>query len=96
MKNILLGVLLLIMVGINISFAQPETTQKIATLFVSTLTCPICPITVKKSLEKVPGVIQVKIDFESKTAIVTYNPQKVEIKQLLEATTNAGFPAQIK
>ncbi|MFX8039922.1 cation transporter, partial [Acinetobacter baumannii] len=36
---------------------------KAVTLAVQNMTCEMCPITIKKSLEKVPGVSEVKVDF---------------------------------
>jgi len=47
--------------------AAPKT----VTLDVKNMTCEVCPITAKKSLEKVAGVSAVKVDFGKKTAIVT-------------------------
>jgi hypothetical protein len=32
------------------------------------MTCAVCPITVKKALERVPGVTDAKVDFDKKTA----------------------------
>lgn len=46
--------------------AAPKT----VTLDVQNMTCELCPITVKKSLQKVPGVSAVKVDFGRKTATV--------------------------
>lgn len=71
--------------------APPET----VTLDVQNMTCPVCPITVKKSLEKVSGVSEVRIEFDQKTAIVTYDPEKVQPEALTEATTNAGYPSTV-
>jgi mercuric ion binding protein len=34
------------------------------TLDVKNMTCALCPITVRKALEKVPGVSDAKVDFE--------------------------------
>lgn len=95
MKNFLLLALALVIGWANASFAQQETAQKTVTLSIPTMTCPVCPITVKKSLEKISGVSKVNVDFETKTAIVTFDPQKVEIKALTKATTDAGFPSQV-
>ena len=71
-------------------------TQKSAVLSVPGMTCPTCPITVKKSLEKVPGVSAVKIDFDNKTAIVTYDADKAKPDALTTATTNAGYPSALQ
>lgn len=68
---------------------SPQTTV----LDVQNMTCPLCPITVKKSLVAVPGVADVKIDLDKKTATVRFDPDKADIPALIKATTNAGFPA---
>lgn len=72
--------------------AAPKT----VTLDVKNMTCPVCPITVKKSLEKVAGVTAVKVDFARKTALVTYDPDKTKPEALTRATANAGFPSAIE
>jgi mercuric ion binding protein len=72
--------------------APPQT----VTLAVQNMTCGLCPITVKKSLEKVPGVSNVKVDFEQKTATVAYDPDKAQPEALTEATANAGYPSTVQ
>lgn len=72
--------------------AAPKT----VTLDVTNMTCELCPITVKKSLEKVSGVSAVKVDFDKKTATVTYDPDKAQPEVLTEATTNAGYPSTVQ
>lgn len=70
-------------------------TSKTVTLDVKNMTCEVCPITVKKSLEKVSGVSAAKIDFDKKTATVTFDPDKVQPEALTQATTNAGYPSTV-
>ena len=53
--------------------ATPQT----AVLDVQNMNCNLCPVTVKKSLELVPGVSQARIDFGKKTATVTFDATKV-------------------
>jgi mercuric ion binding protein len=72
--------------------ASPKT----VTLDVKNMTCAICPITVKKSLEKVSGVSAVNVDFAKKTAVVTYDPDKTGPEVLTRATTEAGFPSTVR
>ena len=72
--------------------APPQT----VTLDVKNMTCELCPITVKKSLEKVAGVGAVKIDFTKKTATVTFDPDKAQPEALTLATTNAGYPSTVQ
>ena len=69
---------------------------KTVTLDVQNMTCKLCPITVKKSLEKVSGVSAVKVDLDKKTATVTYDPDKTQPEALTNATTNAGYPSTVQ
>jgi mercuric ion binding protein len=66
------------------------------TLDVKNMTCAVCPITVRKALEKVQGVAGVKVDLDAKTATVTFDPDKVNAAALIKATTEAGYPASVK
>jgi periplasmic mercuric ion binding protein len=62
-------------------------------LDVQNMTCELCPITVRKALEKIPGVSDAKIDLGRKTATVKFDPDKANVAALVRATTNAGFPS---
>jgi len=66
------------------------------TLDVPGMTCGSCPITVKYSLKKVPGVIQASADYASKTATVTFDPDKTSVEALTAATANAGYPSNLQ
>jgi len=70
-------------------------TEKTVTLAVKNMTCELCPITVRKALEKVPGVSAVKVSYAKKTAWVTYDPDKTRPEALTKATSNAGYPSTI-
>ena len=76
--------------------AALATPPKTVTLVVQNMSCEVCPITVKKSLEKVSGVSDVKIDFDKKTATVTYDPDQAQPQALTQATANAGYPSTVK
>ena len=67
-----------------------------ATLDVSNMTCAACPITVRKALEKVPGVDSAKIDLKTHRAFVAFDPAKTSPELLTKATADAGFPSSIK
>lgn len=67
--------------------------EQTAILDVQNMTCSVCPITVKKSLQKVPGVTDAKIDFDRKTATVRFDTGKANLAALVKATTDAGFPS---
>ncbi len=67
--------------------------EKTITLAVRNMTCAACPGTVKASLQRVPGVTNVVVSAEDKTAVVTYDDSKVAVDALVTATTNAGYPS---
>jgi mercuric ion binding protein len=71
---------------------RPQT----ATLDVQNMTCALCPVTVKKSLEKVPGVRQVRIDYAQKTATVSFDADQTSASALVKATTDAGYPSTVR
>lgn len=66
------------------------------TLAVENMTCPVCPITVKKALNGVNGVDKTVVNFERREAIVTYDDTKTGPEALIRATTNAGYPARVQ
>jgi mercuric ion binding protein len=71
-------------------WASPRT----VTLNVPGMTCPVCPITVKKALGKVSGVSKIDVQFEKKQVLVTFDDAKTNTDALVKATTDAGFPSQ--
>jgi mercuric ion binding protein len=66
------------------------------TLSVPSMTCATCPITVKKALQKVEGVIEAKVTWEPKEAVLTFDDTRANAQELTEATRNAGYPATVK
>lgn len=57
------------------------------------MNCALCPISVKKALERVPGVLEAKADLATKSAEAKYDPEKVSAEALARAVTHAGYPA---
>jgi mercuric ion binding protein len=70
-------------------------TLRAAVLDVQNMTCSMCSITIRKALEKVPGVIDAKVDYDHKTATVKYDPDKTSPPAFVKATTDAGFPSTL-
>jgi len=66
------------------------------TLDVQKMDCPLCRITIRKALEKVPGVASASVDYEARTATVTFDPKQAKLEALTAATTNAGYPSTLK
>ena len=72
--------------------AAPQT----VTFEISNMTCSVCPITVKKALQKVPGVAKVNVSYERKEARVTFDDTKASVAKLEDASFEAGYPAKLK
>ncbi|NOV29701.1 copper chaperone [Methylomonas sp. ZR1] len=70
--------------------AQPNQQQTV-TLKLENMTCAMCTVTIKKALQKVEGVQTVAIDYDAKTAVVTFDSQKTNSVALIKATTDAGY-----
>lgn len=97
-KTLLLAFLILAPLGINAvstAVAAETAATKTVTLAVENMTCATCPITVRKALEKVPGVSKAKVNLDSKTATVTFDPAKAKVEDLTRATTEAGYPSKL-
>lgn len=89
MKKILLAFALVI---ISLpALAKPQT----VTLDLPTMNCAMCPVTVKKALNKVEGVTFVEVRYKKKRAVVTFEDTRTSATALVEATTNAGYPSTI-
>ena len=87
MRKLLLATVLVL--PLTVLAAEPQT----VVLDVKNMTCELCPITVKKALDKVPGVAATKIDLTKKTATVKFDPERANVAALVKATTNAGYPS---
>src|SRR5438445_13780985 len=83
-----------VLVFMAIVSAPVWAATKTVTLDVPGMTCPTCPITIKKALNKVQGVSKVDVSYEKKQAVVTFDDTKTDTKALVKTTTNAGYPPQ--
>ena len=94
MKN--LKVVLVAVVALLVLTAPAWASPKTVTLNVSGMTCEACPITVKKALQKVPGVSKIDVLYEKKQVVVTFDDGKTSTDALVKATTNAGYPSEVE
>jgi mercuric ion binding protein len=69
---------------------------KVATLDIKGMTCLLCTRAVKKSLKQTDGVTKVKVHYNTKEAIVTFDDTKTLEKDLLNAVKSTGYSAKIK
>lgn len=62
---------------------------------IENMTCAACPITVRKAIQGVEGVISVAVDFGGKTATVVFDPAVTTPDAIAQASSNAGYPASL-
>jgi mercuric ion binding protein len=72
------------------AIAEPRT----ATLEVANMTCALCPVTVKKAITRVPGVLDARVDYDTKTAVVRFDGDKTNVGAITAATSGAGYPSR--
>ena len=94
MKNI--RTLILSALAALVLAAPAWASTRTVTLKVSRMTCAACPITVKKALEKVPGVTKIVVSFEKKQAVITFDDAKTNFDALVKATKDAGYPSKVE
>jgi periplasmic mercuric ion binding protein len=83
--------------AIGVSVASPAlAAERTVTLTVKNMDCAACPHTVRASLQAVPGVEHVLVSMQQKTATVTYDDAKTDVRALTAATTDAGYPSKPK
>jgi len=96
MSGAILRSALAALLGLAVLAAAGAEETRTVTLAVSNMSCALCPITVRKALEKTRGVQQATVDFASKTATVRFDPKATNEEALVRATTNAGFPSKVQ
>ncbi|MBE0591530.1 MAG: cation transporter [Gemmatimonadales bacterium] len=67
--------------------------ERIVTFGVDNMTCASCPYIVKTAMAAVPGVANVTVSFESKTATVRFDDAQTNPGAIAAASSSAGFPA---
>jgi periplasmic mercuric ion binding protein len=67
--------------------------ERTVTFIVDNMTCASCPYIVKTSMAAVPGVSNVTVSFEAKTATVTFDDAKTNPDTIAAAGLNSGYPA---
>ena len=91
MKNTLLAIVL----GAGLGAAMPAiSAEQTVSMNVERMTCALCPLTVRKAMERVDGVQHVEVDYNTKTATVTFDDTKTTAADVAQASTDVGYPAK--
>lgn len=78
---------------LGLAAAPAWSATRTVILSVAGMTCPACPITVTRALAKVDGVSKTDVRFEKRSVAVTFDDSRTGVRQLTEATRNAGYPS---
>ncbi|GIV59176.1 cation transporter [Rhodocaloribacter litoris] len=78
----------------SVAAASTQTEQVV--LEVEGMTCAACNVTVQKALTNLDGVKEARVTFTPPQAVVTYDPSRVTVDDLVRATTNVGYPSKPK
>ena len=70
--------------------------DRTVTMTIENMTCAACPIAVRTAMNAVPGVKEVKVDLQTKSAIISFDDAQASIDAIAEASRMAGFPASLK
>lgn len=71
--------------------SDAKAVEERITLGITGMTCASCATRIEKNLSKMDGVKQAGINLASEKATVTFDPQKVSVKQLIEKVQKTGY-----
>ena len=93
MKILPFAVLSAALFSSGVAFANEQT----VTLNVANATCELCGPIVKRSLNRVSGVLDVQMSEAEGAAIakIRFEDSRTNIPALVTATTNAGYPSKV-
>ncbi len=91
MRNYLSIIIVLFFVSACSVFMEGDSIRSVT--FKTSIHCQDCVDTVFNSLPKEKGVVDLKIELETKLVTVFYNENETEINKLVEFLNNLGYTA---
>jgi mercuric ion transport protein len=94
----LFAVLFMVFPYINLgtdSIASDSTNSQLTKVKIPVegMTCASCNVAVETAVSKLDGIHSVKADFESKSAVVIYDEQKISLDKIINAINTLGYKA---
>ena len=65
--------------------------MKTATFKIEGMNCEACANTIKKLVEKEPGIRMAEVSFDERSARVLYDPKSVKEERLVDTIQKPGF-----
>ena len=69
-----------------------DPSAKTAVFTIGNMTCAECTLSIASALKAKPGVLDARVDFAAKQALVQYDPGRVNVATLRTAIDGTGFP----
>jgi mercuric ion transport protein len=63
-------------------------------VLIPSMDCPPCAAGIEATLRRAPGVKQAAVDYDSREAVLVYDPSVTSRDQLLALIDDSGFPAE--
>ena len=63
-------------------------------VLIPSMDCPPCAAGIEASLRRAPGVKQAMVNYDTKAAVLVYDPSVTDREQLLALIAASGFPAE--
>lgn len=83
-----------IMPAVSIAAAEAANPKSV-TLDVQGMTCGGCAVGVRTLLKRLPGVSKAEVSYETRRAVVTYDPGKVTVAQMIAAIETLKYKATV-
>ncbi|MEC4683587.1 MAG: cation transporter [Nitrospirota bacterium] len=74
--------------------ANQSLTEEVR-LSIPSMHCELCPLTVRRALGRLPGVLRVRASLASKTATIWIKKGAVRVRDLERATNDSGYPSSL-
>lgn len=99
---VLASAVVLLFTGLNLyTYAKGSVAGEVSqkegvrvSITVEGMSCFTCETAVQSAVKKLPGVYQVKASAKDKLAIVSYDPQKTNLDQIVSAINQTGYKAE--
>jgi mercuric ion transport protein len=78
------------------SISAGSTSFVTATFWVPDMSCPACATSLTTSFKQLPGVADAKVDFDSRKAVVSYDPSKQNFAAFEKVVTDVGYHVELK
>ncbi len=75
---------------------KDATERREVVLSVPDMSCPMCPVTVRRALDGIDGVYEAEADLDTKQARAVFDPALTDLDTLIAAIENSGFSATLK